>query len=214
MNSIKLSYYRIAIIFDKDLLAVEQNNYLTKFENVYVVFDLDARPRNPTNNFKFKNCLFRATNIVKNSDKEKCVCSGYGITFDSAGSWSFGNDFARNVIIFDVDNSSLFHCDNRKNNFSILSEDPTYGNRSFRSPEKKFSINFTKANIIFFLSLYYNVDNSCLFVNGKEFSKFKANNKNVNFPTQFCLRSISKGFEASESREVSLNGNVYDFSVD
>ena len=150
MNSIKLSYYRIEKIFDKDLLAVEQNNYLTKFENVYVIFDLDAGPRNPTNNFKFKNCLFRATNIVKNSDKEKCVCSGYGITFDSAGSWSFGNDFARNVIIFDVDNSSLFHCDNRKNNFSILSEDPTYGNRSFRSPEKKFSINFTKANTNFF----------------------------------------------------------------
>ena len=64
------------------------------------------------------------------------------------------------------------------------------------------------------MSLYYSVDNSCLFVNGKEFSKFKANNKNVNFPTQFYLRSISKGFEASESREVSLKGNVYDFSVD
>ena len=29
-----------------------------------------------TNNFKFKNCLFGATNIVKNSDKEKYVYSG------------------------------------------------------------------------------------------------------------------------------------------
>ena len=44
--------------------------------------------------------------------------------------------------------------------------------------------------------------------------KFKADNKNVNFPTQFCLASISNGFNANESREVSLNGNVYDFSVD
>ena len=60
---------------------------------------------NPTNNFKFKNYLFRATFIVKNSNKEKYVYSGYGITFDSAGSWSFGNDFARNVTIFGVDNS-------------------------------------------------------------------------------------------------------------
>ena len=43
--------------------------------------------------------------------------------------------------------------------------------------------------------------------------KFKADNKNVNFPTQFCLGSISDGFSNNESREVFLNGNVYDFSV-
>ena len=49
------------------------------------MYDLDAWPKNPTNNFKFKTCLFRATNIVKNSDKEKYVYSGYAITFDSAG---------------------------------------------------------------------------------------------------------------------------------
>ena len=59
------------------------------------MYDLDSWPRNPTNNFKFKSCLFGATNIVKNSDKEKHVSSGYGVRFDNAGSWSFGNDFAR-----------------------------------------------------------------------------------------------------------------------
>ena len=53
-----------------------------------------------------------------------------------------------------------------------------------------------------------------MFVNGKEIFKFKTDNKNVNFPTQFCLGSLSNGFSATESREVSLNGNVYDFSVD
>ena len=41
----------------------------------------------------------------------------------------------------------------------------------------------------------------------------KTGNKNVNFPTRFCLGSISNGFSATESREVSLNGNAYDFSV-
>ena len=91
MTGIKLSEYRIRIKFDKDSLAVEQNNYLTKIVNVYIFYDLDAWPKNPTNNFKFKNCLFGATNIVKNSDKEKYVYSGYGITFDSGGSWSFDN---------------------------------------------------------------------------------------------------------------------------
>ena len=39
----------------------------------------------------------------------------------------------------------------------------------------------------FFLSLHYNADNSYLFVNENEIFKFKADNKNVNFPTQFCL---------------------------
>ena len=53
-----------------------------------------------------------------------------------------------------------------------------------------------------------------MFVNGKEFFEFKADNKNVNFPTRFCLGSISDGFSATESREVSLNGSVSDFSVD
>ena len=100
---------------------MEQSNCLTKIVNVYIVYDW---LRNPTNNFKFKNCLFGATNIVKNSDKEKYVYSAYGITFDSAGSWSFGNHFAKNVITFGVDNSSTSHSDNRKNNFLILGAGP------------------------------------------------------------------------------------------
>ena len=73
--------------------------------NVYFVYDLDAWSTNPTNNFKFKNCLFGASNIAKNN-KEKYVYSGYIITFDSAGSWSLDNNFEKNVIIFGVDNSS------------------------------------------------------------------------------------------------------------
>ena len=64
------------------------------------------------------------------------------------------------------------------------------------------------------MSLHYNTDNSYLCVNGNKIFKFKAGNKNVNFPTQFCLESVSNGFSNTESREVSLNGNVYDFSVD
>ena len=80
--------------------------------------------------------------------------------------------------------------------------------------EKTVSINVTKANTKFYLSLHYNADNSWLFVNGKEIFKFKADIKNVNFLTLFCLGSISNGFSATESREVSLNGNICDFSID
>ena len=59
----------MGVKFDKDPLAVEQNNYVSKIINVYIVFDLDAWPRNPSNDFKFKKCLFGATTVVKNSDK-------------------------------------------------------------------------------------------------------------------------------------------------
>ena len=41
-----------------------------------------------------------------------------------------------------------------------------------------------------------------------------ADNRNVNFPTLFCLRIISNKFGAIEFKEVSFKGNVYDFSVD
>ena len=55
--------------------------------------------------------------------------------------------------------------------------------------------------------------NICLLMEKKSIS-LKPTTKNVNFPAQFCLESISNGFGATESRKVSLKGNVYDFSVD
>ena len=58
-----------------------------------------------------------ATNIVKNSDKSKYVYSGYGIALDGVSLGSFGDGFARNVVIFGVDVSSSSHADNCKNNF-------------------------------------------------------------------------------------------------
>ena len=84
-----------------------------------------------TSNLKY---LFGATNIIKNSDKEKWM----GVSFNGAGSWSFHNDSAKNVIIFGVDNSSSCNTDNPKENFLILGEGPIYGiNGSFGSPQKK-----------------------------------------------------------------------------
>ena len=65
----------------------------------------------------------------------------------------------------------------------------------------------------FCLSLHCNADNSYLFVNEKEIFKFKAENKNVDFPTQFCLRSISSEFNATEYTEVSLNGKIQPFKT-
>ena len=88
--------------------------------------------------------MFRATNIVKDSDKEKCVYSSYAIAFDRKGNWSFGNDLAKNVIIFGVDDTPSSDTDNLKNG-----ESPTFGiNGRFGSSEKKTDINFSKAKLI------------------------------------------------------------------
>ena len=61
------------------------------------------------------------------------------------------------------------------------------------------------------LSLHYNAEFVCLW---KRNIKFKANNENDDSPTQFRVGNIPNGFSASESREISLYGYVYGFSVD
>ena len=52
----------------------------------------------------------------------------------------------------------------------------------------------------------------CLLMEKKTL-KLKPVIKNVIFPTQFCLGSISNGFSNTEPGEVSLNGNVHDLLV-
>ena len=86
LYNIKLPGYKIRIQFNKSVLVIEQNNYATKIVNAYIVYDLDKWPRILFNNFELKNCLFGAINIVKNSNKSKCVYSGYKIAFYGAGS--------------------------------------------------------------------------------------------------------------------------------
>ena len=108
--------------------------------------------------------------------------------------------------------TSSSHADNLEYNFLILGEGDTFGNNgSFGAPEKKFSNNFAKANTKFCLSLHYNADNSYLIVNGKGIFKFKADNENVNFINSISFRKYISNIE---TREISLNGNVYDFSAE
>ena len=95
---------------------------MSKIVIVCIVYDLDSWPRNPTNNFKFKNCLLGATSIVKNSDKEKYKYSDHGIKFDIAGLWNFNNGTARNVTMFGADGSSSSHAEDRKSFFFVLGE--------------------------------------------------------------------------------------------
>ena len=60
--------------------------------------------------------------------------------------------------------------------------------------------------------MHYNADNSYLFANRKEIFRFKASNKNSNFPSQIYLGSISNKFDNVDLKEASFKENVYDSS--
>ena len=56
----------------------------------------------------------------------------------------------------------------------MLGEGDTFGiNRSFGAPEKRYSINFSKAKTKFRLSLHYNGDKGYLLVNEKKSTSLK-----------------------------------------
>ena len=76
----------MGVKFDKDPSVVEENNYIIKIVNAYIVYELDIWSKVPLNNSKLKNCLFGATNIATYNDKEKWVYCGYVIAFDGSGS--------------------------------------------------------------------------------------------------------------------------------
>ena len=106
MHGTKLSGYRIGIKFDNSIVVAEENNYTSKIVSAYISYDLDTWSKFPVTTF-----------TVKYKVKEKWVYNDYGIAFDGKGEWSFCNDFARNVVIFGVDNSLSSHADNHRNNF-------------------------------------------------------------------------------------------------
>ena len=76
-----------------------------------------------------------------------------------------------------------------------------------------YSINFTKNNKKFCLSLHYNGADSYLFVNGTEIYVFKAKDSGM-MASPLSLGNISKDFSVDNMKRTGLNEYVYDFSVD
>ena len=84
---------------------------------LYIACELNAWPRNPLNNFTLKHGLSGRAKLVRKAIKSKFTYNCRGIAFDGEASLSFGNGFARNVVILGVDNSSLSHTNKRKITF-------------------------------------------------------------------------------------------------
>ena len=109
-------------------------------------------------------------------------------------------------------NSSI-HVDNKGKDILILGKGRTQGlGEDSLTAEKMYSINFSKDDIKFCLSLHYNGANSYLFVNDTEIIKFKAKDCKI-VASLLCLGNISKDWSADNMRKSSCTGYVYDFSV-
>ena len=119
----------------------------------------------------------------------------------------------QNVLIFGVDMSSSIKIDNRKKDILIIGKGPTHGLEHALTAEKMYSINFSRGDTKFCLSLHYNGANTYLFVNGTEIIKFKAKDSEI-VATPLCLGNISKEWSVDNMRKTGLSGYVYNFSVD
>ena len=151
-----------------------------------------------------KNGLFGAVRLTKNVNINKYKYSGYGIGFDRKGSYWIGNKIGRNVIIFGIDMSSSAHIDDKEKDISILGKRPTQGlGEHSLTAERLYSINFTKENTKFCLSLQYNGENSYLFVNGTEIIKFKAKDSEIT-AYSLCLWDISKDWSVDNMKKTGL----------
>ena len=82
LPDIKNFGYKIEIQCNSTPLVAEQNNYINKTVNAYIVNDLDDWN---FSNITLKNCLLGATNVRKYNDESKYAHSNYGIAFDGKG---------------------------------------------------------------------------------------------------------------------------------
>ena len=164
--------------------VIHQNNY--KVVNIYIVYRLDPISNFRNTDYTIQNALFGAVKITKNAtDSSKNNYQGYGICFDEGDSFSIGNiTNGKNVLIFVADMSFSIHNTNKANNIYVLGKDFVQG----INDTKIYKTNFTAVEKKFVLSLYYNGDNTYLFVNGTQELKFKAKYDQI-FKEKLCVKN-------------------------
>ena len=110
--------------------------------------------------------------------------------------------------------SSSVHCDNKGKVILILGKGPMRAlDDTTLTAEAQYSINFSRSNRKFCLSLHYNGSNSFLFVDATKIYQFKVKNSEIK-KHPLCLGNILGDFSAQNMKKTGLTGCVYDFSVD
>ena len=213
----------------------QQNNVLTSSNdhvinknvvNIYIVYKLDRITSSRDISFTIQNALFGAMQITKNAtDNSKNNYKGYGICFDERS--QFGHTITengrahttngRNVLIFGVDMRFSAHAtitEHRANHIYLKGDGLTQGiNDTTLYVEKNYWRNFIDPGKKIIISLHYNGDESCFFVNGRQELKFKAKTDQL-VKEKLCIGNLSDQWTASESEKTELYGSIYDFVVD
>ena len=111
----------IRLKFKRDSLRQNKVTYnYGKIVNIYTAYEISSTLTSQSS-FTLKNSLFGAIKITKNADTSKYKYSGYGIGFDSKGSFfHVDGTYDVNVILFGADLSSSTHANNRANNILVL----------------------------------------------------------------------------------------------
>ena len=84
--------------------------------NIYIFQNINLRPLTWTIDFTLGNSLFGVGKLTKNDHSDKYKYSGHGIGFDSRESFTSGNGFSKNVIVFGAKMSWSVHVHNIKQN--------------------------------------------------------------------------------------------------
>ena len=149
------------------------------------------------------------------TDSHKYIYSGSVFGFDHSGRFTYRDGgTGSNVVIFGADSSDSIHATNKIQSMLVLGHVLVQKiNNTIIYAEKMHSPNFTAENKEHCLSLHYNGDDSYLFVNGKEVTKFKARDSEIK-AKELALGSISTSLSNSDIEDNRLYGNIYDFSVD
>ena len=133
-------------IFSGDFLRQDKVTYNHgPIVKVYIVYRLTPFTTN-TKSAALENCLFDAAILTKNDDIDQYKYSGYGIGFDSRGTFSHpSRGFGKNVITFGADLSSSVHANNKTRNILVLRKDFIQGiDDATIYAEKMYSTNSTR----------------------------------------------------------------------
>ena len=89
--------------------------------------------------------------------------------------------------------SSSVNIDNKGKDILILCKGPSQGLKHMLAEEIQYSTDFTRPDITFCLSLYYNESNSFLFVNATKIYQFKARDSEIK-KISLVFRKYFRGF--------------------
>ena len=107
----------------------------------------------------------------------------------------------KNVVVFGADMNNSRRATNKTQSVLVLGHGLIQEiNDTTIYAEKMYSPNFTVDDKIFCLSQHYSGDNSYLFVNGKEVTKFKVKNSEV-IKYRICLGGLSKDYDRDSRKK-------------